>query len=73
VRFIKRANWVDESIAVADEVHAARVGPRLVVQWYDVARKEGVTEKACKTVASAFAYPGFRLEAPSFLPFQIVK
>jgi len=33
--------------------------------WYDIARREGVTEKDCKKIASAFAYPGFRLEIPA--------
>jgi serine/threonine-protein kinase HipA len=31
-------------------------------KWYEVARREGVTEKDCAKIASAFAYPGFRLE-----------
>ena len=31
--------------------------------WYAVARREGVTEKDCEKISSAFAYPGFRLEA----------
>ncbi len=30
-------------------------------RWYEVARRVGVTEKDCATIASAFAYPGFRL------------
>ncbi len=30
-------------------------------KWYDIARREGVTEKDCGKIASAFAYPGFRL------------
>lgn len=29
--------------------------------WYNFARREGVTEKDCNKIASAFAYPGFRL------------
>jgi serine/threonine-protein kinase HipA len=33
--------------------------------WYDIARREGVTEKDCEKIASAFAYPGFRLEIPA--------
>jgi len=33
--------------------------------WYDIARREGVTEKDCERIASAFAYPGFRLEIPT--------
>ncbi len=31
-------------------------------KWYDIARREGVTEKDCEKIASAFTYPGFRLE-----------
>jgi serine/threonine-protein kinase HipA len=31
--------------------------------WYAVARREGVTGKDCEKISSAFAYPGFRLEA----------
>jgi len=34
-------------------------------KWYDIARREGVTEKDCEKIASAFAYPGFRLEIPT--------
>ncbi len=30
-------------------------------RWYDVARKEGVTEGDCEKITSAFAYEGFRL------------
>ncbi|MDH4019635.1 MAG: HipA domain-containing protein [Xanthomonadales bacterium] len=33
-------------------------------KWYDIARREGVTEKDCEKIASAFAYPGFRLDIP---------
>lgn len=31
-------------------------------RWYNIARKEGVTEKDCETISSAFAYEGFRLK-----------
>jgi serine/threonine-protein kinase HipA len=31
-------------------------------QWYPIARKEGVTEKDCELIRSAFAYDGFRLD-----------
>ncbi len=31
--------------------------------WYAVARGEEVTEKDCDKIATAFNYPGFRLEA----------
>lgn len=34
---------------------------QVAAHWYDVARKAGVTERDCKTIASAFVYPGFRL------------
>lgn len=30
-------------------------------RWYELARREGVTEEDCKRIASAFAYEGFRL------------
>jgi len=31
-------------------------------RWHDIAREEGVSEKDCETIRSAFAYEGFRLE-----------
>lgn len=31
-------------------------------KWYEVARREGVTEKDCEKISTAFAYPGFRSE-----------
>ena len=30
-------------------------------RWYDIARREGITEKDCETIAGAMAYEGFRL------------
>lgn len=30
-------------------------------RWYDVARREGVTERDCQRIGGAFAYEGFRL------------
>lgn len=30
--------------------------------WYEVARREGVSERDCATMSTAFAYEGFRLE-----------
>jgi serine/threonine-protein kinase HipA len=30
-------------------------------QWRETARREGVSEKNCETIAGAFAYEGFRL------------
>jgi len=29
--------------------------------WYEIARREGVSEKDCEKIARSFAYPGFRL------------
>ena len=41
------------------------IGKIVKSKWYDIARREGVTEKDCEKIASAFAYPGFRLEIPA--------
>ena len=30
-------------------------------RWNDNARREGITEKDCETIAGAMAYEGFRL------------
>lgn len=30
-------------------------------RWYEIARREGVSEKDCETIRGAFAYEGFRL------------
>ncbi len=30
-------------------------------RWYEIARREGVSDKDCETIGSAFAYEGFRL------------
>jgi serine/threonine-protein kinase HipA len=30
-------------------------------RWYEVARREGVSEKDCQRIAAAFACEGFRL------------
>jgi serine/threonine-protein kinase HipA len=32
-------------------------------QWYEVARRENVSEKDCEKIKGAFAYPGFRMKA----------
>ena len=46
----------EEARAVVDKMEK-----RVSSSWYKIAREVGVTEKDCKTIASAFAYPGFRL------------
>ena len=33
--------------------------------WYEVSKKEGVSEKDCEKISRAFAYPGFRLGIPA--------
>ena len=47
-----------------DEARKTIDGMERIVKnsWYDIARREGVTEKDCENIASAFTYPGFRLE-----------
>jgi len=47
----------DEARTVIDEMEQD-----VTNKWYDIARREGVTEKDCAKIASAFAYPGFRME-----------
>ncbi len=46
----------DEAEKIVDEMEQT-----VRDKWYDIARREGVTEKDCERIASAFAYPGFRL------------
>lgn len=52
----------DEAKIIIDEMEQS-----VRSKWYDIARREGVTEKDCEKIASAFAYPGFRLEIPARL------
>ena len=37
-------------------------------RWYEIARREGVSEKDCETIRGAFAYEGFRLKVPGGQP-----
>jgi serine/threonine-protein kinase HipA len=34
---------------------------RVKDRWYEIARRESVSEKDCETIRGAFAYDGFRL------------
>ncbi len=34
--------------------------PQVRVRWYEVARREGVSERDYERIGGAFAYPGFR-------------
>lgn len=38
---------------------------RVRATWYEVAKREGVSERDCDLIAGAFAYPGFRMPAQS--------
>ena len=44
-----------EAKAVIDEMERT-----VADRWYEIARSAGVSEKDCETIASAFAYEGFR-------------
>jgi len=50
----------DEARKIIDEIEQT-----VKKHWYDIARRVGVTEKDCEKIASAFSYPGFRLEIPA--------
>ena len=48
----------DEASALIDDME-----DRVRNNWYDVARRSGVSEQDCEKISCAFAYPGFRLLA----------
>jgi serine/threonine-protein kinase HipA len=50
----------DEAKAITDAMEQA-----VKARWYEIARREGVSEKDCETIRGAFAYEGFRLELPT--------
>jgi serine/threonine-protein kinase HipA len=56
-RFLLASDDAKNTINTIEEVITNR--------WYDITRREGVTEKDCERIASAFAYPGFRLKIPA--------
>lgn len=45
----------DTAAKILDEMEA-----QVRARWYEVARREGVSERDCERIAGAFAYPGFR-------------
>jgi serine/threonine-protein kinase HipA len=45
----------DQAKAIIDDVEQI-----VRNRWYEIARREGVTNKDCEKIARAFAYPGFR-------------
>jgi serine/threonine-protein kinase HipA len=45
----------EEATAIIDEMEEI-----VRNRWYEIARREGVTDKDCEKIARAFAYPGFR-------------
>jgi len=56
----------EEAKAMIDEMEAI-----VTKKWYEVARREGVTEKDCEKIARAFAYPGFRLDIKAIAQTEI--
>src|SRR5690242_3772132 len=50
----------DEARALVDSMEA-----QVKARWYPTARAAGVSEVDCERIASAFAYQGFRLNAPA--------
>jgi serine/threonine-protein kinase HipA len=47
----------DEARTVMDDMERS-----VRERWYEIVRREGVSEKDCETIRPAFAYEGFRLE-----------
>lgn len=47
----------EEASAIVDQMETI-----VRQRWYDVARREGVSDNDCKTIARSFAYPGFRMK-----------
>lgn len=45
----------DSAARILDDMEAL-----VRARWYEVARREGVSERDCERIAGAFAYPGFR-------------
>jgi serine/threonine-protein kinase HipA len=50
----------DEAKAIIDTIEQM-----IKDRWYEIARREGVSEKDCETIRGAFAYQGFRLPIES--------
>jgi serine/threonine-protein kinase HipA len=46
----------EEAINIIDEMEQD-----VRSRWYEIARREGVSEKDCETISPAFAYEGFRI------------
>jgi len=69
-RYAHAKNLLSQSTRFLLEPDAAkneidRIEEIVKSKWYDIARREGVTEKDCEKIASAFTYTGFRLENPA--------
>ena len=47
----------DEAKAIIDAMEQT-----VKERWYEIARREGVSEKDCETIRGAFAYEGFWLQ-----------
>lgn len=44
------------------EALVAAMEDRIAATWHETARREGVSERDCELIGTAFAYPGFRLD-----------
>ncbi len=53
----------DEAKAIIDAMEQT-----VKKRWYEIARREGVSEKDCETIRGAFAYEGFRLRVTAESP-----
>lgn len=67
-RYAHADNLLSESarfLLAPDEARGiiGRMEQTVRTKWYEVARREGVSEADCKKLAGAFAYEGFRLAA----------
>jgi serine/threonine-protein kinase HipA len=50
----------DDARAIVD-----RMEQMVKERWYEIARREGVSDKDCEAIRGAFSYEGFRLKVPT--------
>jgi serine/threonine-protein kinase HipA len=65
-RYANAANLLSECgrfLLTLDEATRILADMEAIVKqrWYEIARREGVSEPDCQRIATAFAYEGFRL------------
>ena len=54
--YITLVNAEEAQVILAEMEYTVRDG------WYEIARREGVSERDCETIRGAFGYEGFRLK-----------